>query len=214
VTEQVDPARHTPEVWRDCRLLGYAVLMTKDQAAAAESRPDLDDLASALQVTEGIVAGVRPEQTHLPTPCPEYEVTQLLDHLVGWATSFADRATGVTPAADPAAVAAGEDPRGAYHDAGVRLIDGYRRRGGDAPPVGVLLMETVTHGWDLATATGQPAVYQEEVVVAALDAGREMMAPQYRGDGMPFGAEVDVPSSAPALDRLVAFMGRDPDWSA
>lgn len=194
---------------------GYAAPMTNDQAAVADSHPDLDHLEAALQVTERIVAGVRPDQGHLPTPCHDYEVTQLLDHLVGWATSFADKATGVTPATDPSQMTAGDDPQTAYHDASARLIAGYRSGAGDgATSVGVLLMETVTHGWDLATATGQPAPYPEEAAAAALGAGRQMMSPQYRGDGMPFGDEVDVSSSASALDQLIGFMGRDPQWSA
>ncbi|MGH8968672.1 MAG: TIGR03086 family metal-binding protein [Actinomycetes bacterium] len=189
--------------------------MTPDQPAATEPQPSPDNLASALQVTEGVVAGVRPEQAHLPTPCPEYDVSRLLDHLVGFATSFADKANGVEPAADPTATTAGDDPKAAYHDAAVRLIDGYRGGASDeATPLAVVLMETVTHGWDLARATGQTTRYPEEAVEAAIVAGRGMMSPRYRGEGMPFGEEVEASSSAPALDRLVAFMGRDPDWSA
>jgi hypothetical protein len=42
--------------------------MTNEQAAA-ESDPDVANLASAVEVTEGIVAGVRPVQAQLPTPC-------------------------------------------------------------------------------------------------------------------------------------------------
>lgn len=189
--------------------------MTSDQFASPESGPRPDDLASALRVTEDIVAGVRPEQAHLPTPCHEYDVATLLDHLVGFATNFADKASGVTPAADPTTTTAGQDPRAAYHDAAVRLVGGYRDGVGDgATPLGVVLMETVTHGWDLAAATGQPAAYPEEAVEAAIAAGRGMLAPHFRGVGKPFGEEVDVSSSASALDRLVAFMGRDPGWSA
>jgi uncharacterized protein (TIGR03086 family) len=185
------------------------------QQAAAEPDPDVTNLASALEVTEGIVAGVRPEQAHLPTPCPKYEVTQLLDHLVGWATNFADRANGVTPPADPATTVAGADPQAAYREAGARLVAGYRGGAeGDATRVGVVLVETITHGWDLATATGQPTPYTEASIVAALDTCRGMLSPDYRGEGKPFGEEVEVSSSASALDQLVGFMGRDPDWSA
>jgi uncharacterized protein (TIGR03086 family) len=188
--------------------------MTSDQAAA-KGHPDLDDLVAALRVTEGVVGGVRHGQASLPTPCPDYQVAQLLDHLVGWATSFADKANGVTPATDPTATVAGDDPQASYHDAAVRLLDGYRSgAGGEATPMGVVLMETITHGWDLATATGQPAPYPDEAVVAALAVGQGMMTPRFRGHGMPFGDEVEVAADASALDRLVAFMGRDPHWSA
>jgi uncharacterized protein (TIGR03086 family) len=187
--------------------------MTNEQAAA-ESDPDVANLASAVEVTEGIVAGVRPEQAQLPTPCSKYEVTQLLDHLVGFATSFADKATGVTPPADPNTTTAGDDAQGAYHDAGARLVAGYRDGArDDATPLGIVLVETITHGWDLATATGQPTPYSDAAIAAALDTCRGMLSPQYRGEGMPFGEEVDVSPSASVLDQLVGFMGRDPDWS-
>jgi uncharacterized protein (TIGR03086 family) len=187
--------------------------MTSEQGAT-DSDPDVANLASALEVTEGIVAGVRPEHAQLPTPCTKYEVTQLLDHLVGFATHFADKATGVTPPADPTTTAAGDDPKGAYHDAAARLVAGYR--GGaaeDATPARVVLVETITHGWDLATATGQPTPYTETSIVAALDTCRGMLSPQYRGEGKPFGEEVEVSPSASALDQLAGFMGRHPDWS-
>jgi uncharacterized protein (TIGR03086 family) len=181
----------------------------------AETEPDVTNLASALEVTEGIVAGVRPEQVQLPTPCTKYDVAQLLDHLVGFATNFADKAAGVTPPADPTTTVAGDDAQGAYHDAGVRLLAGYRGGANDgATPLAVVLMETITHGWDLAAATGQPTPYTEPSIAAALDTCRGMLSPQHRGEGKPFGEEVEVSSSAPVLDQLIGFMGRDPDWSA
>lgn len=187
--------------------------MTSDEPAAQRQQSDPDLLADALKVTEQIIAGVGPEQVDLATPCTQYDVRQLVDHLVGFATSFADKASGVTPAADPAATKAGADPGADYHRASERLVDGYRDAPEDATPVGVVLMETITHGWDLAKATGQPTPYPEEPVAAALSAGEGMLSPEYRGDDKPFGDEVQVPQSASALDRLVGFMGRDPQWA-
>lgn len=189
--------------------------MTNDQSAPRGSGDDVEDLAAVLQVTEGIVAGVRPEQASLPTPCPDYDVSAMVDHLVGYATNFADRANGVEPPADPDTTRAGEDPPAAYHEAAMRMLDGYR--GGPAEgatPIGVALMEVVTHGWDLAKATGQPTPYPDRAVEAVITAGQGMLGPQYRGPDMPFGEEVEVPASAPAIDRLAGFMGRDPAWSA
>src|SRR5438034_197071 len=84
-------------------------------------------------------------------------------------------------------------------------------RAGTSPDVD--LLEAVTHGGDLATATSQPTGYPHEVVEAAFAAGRGMLEPRFRGEGKPFGDEVEAPSSAPPLERLVAFMGRDPHWS-
>src|SRR5437899_10781421 len=124
--------------------------MTGDQSTRAVTSPDVDHLEEALRVTDGVMGGVLPDQARLPTPCGDFDVSRLVDHLVGYATSFADRASGVSPAADADDVTAGDDPQGAYHDAAVRMVDGYRSGAGgqEATPVGVALIEAVTHGWD------------------------------------------------------------------
>ena len=195
--------------------MGKAAGMTAPMTQP-QQHDDVDHLEAAVRVTGDVVAGVRSDQAALPTPCPQYDVAQLVQHLVGFATSFADRANGVEPAADPSTVSAGDDAATAYRQQTERLVDGYRSgAGGDgATPIGIALMEAVAHGWDLARATGQPAPYPDDAVEAALDAGRGMLEPKYRGGDMPFGDEVAVPGSAPVLDRFVAFVGRDPGWSA
>jgi uncharacterized protein (TIGR03086 family) len=180
-----------------------------------EVDPDVRSLAAALDVTARVIGRVGPGQRQLPTPCPGYDVGELVDHLVGFATRFADSANGVTPPTDPGTVAAGDDPERAYRAQAARLVRGYRDDlgGPGATSIGVVLMETVTHGWDLARATGQPAPFPDEPVERALAAGHGMLAPRFRGDGMAFAAEVEVPADARPLDRLVAFLGRDPAWS-
>jgi uncharacterized protein (TIGR03086 family) len=79
-------------------------------------------------------------------------------------------------------------------------------------PVGFLIMEFLTHGWDLATAIGRPFSYSDEAAELALKTGRQMLKPNYRGPGKEFGQEVPISDSAGAVDRLVAFLGRNPVW--
>jgi uncharacterized protein (TIGR03086 family) len=85
---------------------------------------------------------------------------------------------------------------------------------GDAQPaelvLNMTLMEYVTHGWDLATATGQPVPYTEDEAAEVLARAERTLPPQYRGADMPFGDIVPVPGDAPAVDRLMGFMGRSP----
>ena len=172
----------------------------------------IDLLESALDQTGTVLRGVSADQRELPTPCPEFDVGQLVDHLVGWATSFAARVSGGSADQDPNQFRAGPDPASQFDAAARAILRGYRE-GSQASrelPLGILLMEFVTHGWDLATATGQEYPVDPAVAEAALQAGRQMLQPQYRGPGKTFGNEVDVPESAAALDRLVAFLGRDP----
>jgi uncharacterized protein (TIGR03086 family) len=80
--------------------------------------------------------------------------------------------------------------------------------------LGMMLMEYVGHGWDLAVALGRPAPFTEAEAEAALATGRRILSPDYRGPDKSFGEEVPVPEGAPAVERLIGFLGRDPYWSA
>ena len=72
------------------------------------------------------------------------------------------------------------------------------------------VMEYLTHGWDLATATGQKMPWSDDEAADVLARAEKTLPAQYRGDGMPFGDIVDVPDTAPPADRVAAFMGRTP----
>jgi len=173
---------------------------------------DADLLESVLAKTEGIIAGVRPDQARLPTPCEGMVVARLVDHLVGWATSFAARVSGRPLEGDPNALVAGADPAGEFAAAARSLVSAYRADRPEARslPVGMLLMEYLGHGWDLATATGQPTGFTAAEAGRALELGRTMLKPEYRGPGKTFGFEVPSAETDAPLDRLVAFLGRSP----
>lgn len=49
---------------------------------------DIDLLQSVLNKTGDIVAGVGEEQLGLPTPCPEFDVAMLRNHIVAWVQVF------------------------------------------------------------------------------------------------------------------------------
>lgn len=186
--------------------------------------PDVIPLADVLDATEKIIRGVRPEQQHLPTPCPKYDVGALVNHLVGWLSHFAAAASGQTAPGDPAAHQVGDAPGEEFHAAAQRAVDAFRGGAaqhpidlGHGPQPGtivfdMMLIEYIGHGWDLAKATGQPAPFPPEAAEAALAAARQMLKPEYRGEV--FGEPVPVPDDAPPVDRLVAFIGRDPSWAA
>ena len=83
--------------------------------------------------------------------------------------------------------------------------------------------ELTVHTWDLAAATGQQPHWDDTVVTAALKARQILPAENRRAlfeeisaamgideVAMPFGEAVAVPDDAPAIDRLVAWNGRDP----
>lgn len=180
---------------------------------------DVDVVESVLGKTETVLAGVRPEQLAAPTPCTEYDVRDLMTHIVGWVRSFAAAASGRTVTDDPAAYA-GPEFVGDFHAASVELIDGWRSggidrtiplAGGEIPgrvALTMTLMEYVTHGCDLAVATGQPVPYSDDELAVTLERARATLPDQYRGAGKPFGDRVDVPADAPLAHQLLGFMGR------
>ena len=170
---------------------------------------DVALLESVLTKTEALITEVAPEQHLLSTPCPDLDVRHLVDHLVGWARESARRVEGQESSEDPDAYRSDDPPR-EFEAAARRLVTGLRGAGQPAMPPGMLLMEFVTHGWDLATATGEPITYSDEEAEAALATGRTMLKPEYRGAS--FGPEVEPPDDATAVERLVAFLGRDPRW--
>ena len=186
---------------------------------------DLDLLERVLDKTGTIVAGVTPDQYDRPTPCPDYDVRALVNHITGWVQSFAEGANNATYDGDPTAFEAGDDPAAEFRSAAKRLVDGWRTHdtdrkvslmGGELPGEMVLnmtIMEYLAHGWDLARATGQPLPYTDDEAAIALERAKATLPPEYQGEGKAFGAIVPVPDDAPAIDRFAGFMGRDPSAS-
>lgn len=182
---------------------------------------DIDVLESVLAKDAALLAAVSPEQLSAPTPCPEYDVEALVNHIVGWLQVFAAAADGRTFDDDPTDFVS-TDPVTDFKTAAAELIAGWRVNGVDrtvrltgpelpAPMVlAMTLMEYVTHGCDLAMATGQTAPFSEEELALTLERARAILPDQYRGEGEPFGHTVEVAEDAPMLDRLLGFMGRQP----
>lgn len=183
---------------------------------------NVDLLESVLTKTGDVVEGVRPDQRGLPTPCEDYDVGTLVNHIVGWLRVF-DAGCHDRPHEGAAAdYRCGPHPAREFRTAAAGLIAGWREYGverevsvtGAKLPgeqvLGMTVIEFLTHGWDLAVATGQPVPFTEQEAAQALARAQATLPPQYRGENMPFGAIVPVAADAPAVDRMVGFMGRDP----
>lgn len=184
---------------------------------------EIDLLSGILAKTGDVIDGVTDDQFDRSTPCPDYDVAAMVDHLVGWVQAFEAGANGRTYDGDPAAYQADDDPAGRFRAAADGLVAGWREHGmdrtvamtgGDGQPAEMVfnmtLMEYLTHGWDLAVATGQPVPFTDDEAEQVLARAQATLPPQYRGEGMPFGDIVAVPDEAPAIDRMVGFMGRQP----
>jgi uncharacterized protein (TIGR03086 family) len=74
--------------------------------------------------------------------------------------------------------------------------------------VGVHGADMLTHGWDLAIATGQDPTLDPELCLAASNV-IEKYPPSFWGNGRFFAPRVDITSTDPQ-ERLLALTGRDP----
>ncbi len=180
------------------------------------TRSHIDLLEDSMTKTGALIAAVEPDQLHLPTPCAEFTVAQLINHLVGWADSFANRLNSVTSDADPNAYIAGPAPASEFNKSAALVVSAYRADldGARQFPIGILLMEYVTHGWDLATAIGQICPFTDEGAKAGLAVGKAMLKPESRGPGQSFGPELPASSESNTVQQLVAFLGRNPYWAS
>jgi uncharacterized protein (TIGR03086 family) len=149
-------------------------------------------------------------------------VRALVNHMVGWIQVFDAGCNGRHFEGDASTYECGSDPAGEFRQAADGLVAGWQKYGldrqvrvtsGESPGPMVFnmtVMEYLTHGWDLATATGQPIPFRDQEAADVLARAEVTLPPEYRGDGMPFGNIVPVGEDAPAVDRLVAFLGRCP----
>jgi uncharacterized protein (TIGR03086 family) len=175
-------------------------------------------IAEAVPPTLAVVRAIRPDQLDARTPCHEWTVRQLVDHLLEWGPALvaAARKELVTPAQAGATDLESHFEQLKEAWSGPTAWTGVTRLGGpmELPAAmigGMVLGEVVVHGWDLAEATGQnpewPAglldfLYDE--VAKTAEMGREMGA---------YGPPVPVPDIATKLHRILGLTGRDPHWS-
>jgi uncharacterized protein (TIGR03086 family) len=183
-------------------------------------------MAAAAAESARIVGGVRGDQLSAVTPCADWDLHALLNHIILWTAYSAERrAAGEQVAeelmntdfvAEPgyaADYAAQLDKAvAAWSDAAVwqRNLNVMGTPTPSADVAALLITEMVLHGWDAAKASGQRYTARDDVaeaVLTAVEANAELFR-KYQG----FAEPVQVPASAPALDRALAQSGRDPAW--
>jgi uncharacterized protein (TIGR03086 family) len=186
---------------------------------------DHSSIAKAAAPIVDVVRAIRSDQLDAPTPCAEFDVRGLVNHLLYWGPTLegSARKESVPP---PEAVDVFDDDWARRLAAQVdRLVDawgdpaawqGTTVIGGDYElpadlVAGMVVGELVVHGWDLARATGQRPTWDEDVL-AFVHEEVAKSAQQGRDMGI-YGPEVVVPATASALDRTLGLTGRDPAWT-
>lgn len=166
------------------------------------------------------VEGIRPDELGNPTPCTEFTVSGVIDHMVVLGSQFAYMFRGEEPPAVDPPAATTEVPVPEFRKAMDDLLDAVNSPGAldrtISAPVGEMPGETfarlvafdgLVHGWDLARATGQDYDPPKEVVDAVASFAGGAITPELRENGM-FAHPTTAPSGATPLERLVAFSGR------
>ncbi|HXS61715.1 MAG TPA: TIGR03086 family metal-binding protein [Streptosporangiaceae bacterium] len=174
-------------------------------------------LARALDATGQVVDAVTADQWRASTPCTDWTSADLLRHLVTGNSRFAAAVSG-EPLSDE--IGSDADLPAAYRDSAAALLSAFAAPGalervvtvpfGTVPGSVALhlrVTEVLVHGWDLAKATGQsvefPADVAEQELAFSLSA-LEQLPPDRR----PFAPPQPVSADAPAIERLVACLGR------
>ena len=181
-------------------------------------------VASTAEIVKSTPVGEMGE----PTPCAEWDVRALLNHVIGtlWLAEglLADQPPryAMAPGGLPPRDLAGDDPAVAYAEASAAAL--AAAAGGDAltrihvTPLGEMpgpglagftTLDILVHGWDLAKATGQPTDLDGRLAAHVLDfAAQALATPDSRAGRI--GPAVPAAADAPVTSRLAAFLGRHP----
>ena len=172
----------------------------------------LDSYAAGSQWTLDLVKGAT---GHLdaPTPCDEWNVRTLLNHVLETQRYFAGSARGekVSPPGPTPPDLLSEDPVADFAAARADVLETYGQPGvveKTGPSLGIAVADQLLHGWDLAKATGQDAEMPDGLAETAYSAIHGLFTDDQR-QGV-FKPAVEVDPDASAQDRLLGYTGRDP----
>jgi uncharacterized protein (TIGR03086 family) len=211
---------------------------TRMTNTVADPRPIV---AKAIATTATAITAVRPDQMTDPTPCGTFNVRDLLGHLLGVLDRMAVVGRNVeNPFARPETFVAPDDNwMKAWSEYAADVDAAWADPAALTRPTmlpwaaasGALALRTYAaelsaHTWDLAKATGQVPVWDDEVLRVSLDVMREIlpaegrremfdaikatMPEEMRGTPDPYEAAIPVAADAPLIDQLMAHVGRQP----
>lgn len=167
-------------------------------------------LSRALDQAGDVLDAVHADDLDKPTPCSEWTVSQLADHLIAAPRNFLTMMSGEQPdwSATPPHVTEGWGP--AFRVGADDLLHAWHERvtGGEEAGPDWQTAEFALHAWDLAVAVGWPLDRLDpEVAERGLAFMKANLRPEVRGEA--FGPERTPPSDAGPYERLAAFAGRE-----
>ncbi len=184
-----------------------------------------DILARVLSELGQVIGGIQADQLSAPTPCTEWDVRGVLNHVTGGSIMFAecvengsisDEEFGRLMSTD----LVGDQPSEVFGAAAGRALAAFAQAGAlertvtlpfGTMPAGVAaniaVFDLTVHALDLAVATGQSTALDPDVLHAGWESAQAMLSPELRAAGM-FAEAQPCSDDAPLADRLMAFAGR------
>jgi uncharacterized protein (TIGR03086 family) len=191
-----------------------------------EEMSDTEMIQRVLDETRRVVDSIEPSELSKPTPCTEWDVRALLNHITGGATMFAecvengsitDDRLGELITSDQL----GDDYKASFDAAARHAIDAFDAPGaaekivklpfGEMPAGAAMqfaIFDVTVHALDLAQATGQSLDLDPDVLTTALAIGLQGITPEMRAGGHQFGPDIQIAADAPLPNRVLAFAGR------
>ncbi|MCH8221783.1 MAG: TIGR03086 family protein [Chloroflexi bacterium] len=183
--------------------------------------------SKASRATAEIASNVTESQLSGATPCAEFDVKGLANHIAGFYGMTAMAARKQAPEGEPGADIVGSDPASVIPGMIKGAVAAWQEPGStegktqfgsgesDASfAASITLWETVIHGWDLAKGTGQDLQVSDDVGEAIFGIAQQLCNDGSRGEGKPFAAEISISDGASAFEKALGLSGRDPNWSA
>ena len=165
-------------------------------------------LSRALDQTGDLLDHADGDALGRPTPCAEWDVAVLADHVVHDTHQFLLMVSGEQPDWTAPTPHVADDRGPAFRAGAHELLRAWRDLDGDPPlPLGMVLAEFAVHGWDLATALRRPLdTLDPQVAEQGLAFMQANLTAELRAGA--FGPERPAPADAGPYDRIAAFAGR------
>jgi uncharacterized protein (TIGR03086 family) len=179
-----------------------------------------------MNATQRYVAGVPDDKWSSPTPCDEWDVRDVVNHMVGGNLLLVEMLEGrnIDEVGDVfEGDVVGDDPVGAYE----RSVEVAKRAFGAPGAMEVtvhflygdysgseyasqMFLDLLVHGWDVAAGSGQDRTLDPELVEACYPVAEEMTAAG-RDTGV-YGDDLSMAGESDVQTRLLALLGRSANW--
>lgn len=187
---------------------------------ALDNATQLDLLARSFAAVGDLIDAIQPGQWAAPTPCLDWTVHRLVEHLVGKNRVFLALLAEQPPPRRGDGVPS-DQLTDAFRESADSLLEAFGQPGvlersyrgplglaTGAERLNIRMYDLLAHGWDLAQALGVPARLPEDAAEQSLAFARADGRAVQPGGGC-FSPPRPVGAKAPAIIRLVAFLGRD-----